>query len=60
MTLIKFMLFGLALTAICGLLAYVMFGEAVALIVVMIVGLVTQHGSLFAATIGWPHYGFWE
>lgn len=60
MNLIKFMLFGLILTAVCGLAAYVLLGDVAAFIVVLVVGVITQHGSLFAATIGWPHYGFWE
>lgn len=60
MTLLKFMLAGLVLTAVSAFVAYSLWGEDVALGTALTIGIITQHGSLFAAAFGWPHYGFWH
>lgn len=60
MSLLKFMLGGLLFTAVSAGATYAVFGETPAFIVAIVVGIITQHGSLAAAAFGWPHHGFWE
>jgi hypothetical protein len=59
-SLLKFMIGGLLFTAVSAAVTYAAFGEAPAFIVAIVVGIITQHGSLAAAAFGWPYHGFWE
>lgn len=55
MGLVQMMLIGLVVTAIATGLAYLLFGNTVAIIVAMVVGIASQHGLLFSVTMfNWP------
>lgn len=54
------MLIGLVVAAIASGIIYLAFGETAALVTVIVLGIPSQLGALFAAGIGWPSYSWWD
>lgn len=59
MRLLKVMVSGLALTAVSSVTSYLVWDANAALASALIIGMITQIGTLFCAAFGYPHYGFW-